>query len=98
MNLHKDGHASPTGRRCHEGADEEAGSSDTTGVPAAWYVPNVKLVLDHAARHVEHRRVQPPDLLDEVVERLYRDVRGLRIYEGTSEIQKLIIANQLLKE
>jgi alkylation response protein AidB-like acyl-CoA dehydrogenase len=33
-----------------------------------------------------------------VVERLYRDVRALRIYEGTSEIQKLVIANQLLKE
>jgi acyl-CoA dehydrogenase len=33
-----------------------------------------------------------------VVERLYREVRALRIYEGTSEIQKLVIANQLLKE
>jgi alkylation response protein AidB-like acyl-CoA dehydrogenase len=33
-----------------------------------------------------------------VVERLYRDVRALRIYEGTSEIQRLIIAGQLLKE
>jgi acyl-CoA dehydrogenase len=33
-----------------------------------------------------------------VIERLYRDVRALRIYEGTSEIQKLIIAGQLLKE
>jgi alkylation response protein AidB-like acyl-CoA dehydrogenase len=32
-----------------------------------------------------------------IVERLYRDVRALRIYEGTSEIQKLIIASQLLK-
>ena len=32
-----------------------------------------------------------------VVERLYRDVRALRIYEGTSEIQKLVIASQLLK-
>lgn len=31
------------------------------------------------------------------VERLYREVRALRIYEGTSEIQKLIIAAQLLK-
>jgi acyl-CoA dehydrogenase len=33
-----------------------------------------------------------------VVERLYRDVRALRIYEGTSEIQQLVIAGQLLKE
>ncbi|HUE83830.1 MAG TPA: acyl-CoA dehydrogenase family protein [Pyrinomonadaceae bacterium] len=32
-----------------------------------------------------------------VVERLYRDIRALRIYEGTSEIQKLVIASQLLK-
>lgn len=33
-----------------------------------------------------------------IIERLYRDVRALRIYEGTSEIQKLVIASQLLKE
>ncbi len=32
-----------------------------------------------------------------IVERLYRDIRALRIYEGTSEIQKLVIASQLLK-
>jgi alkylation response protein AidB-like acyl-CoA dehydrogenase len=32
------------------------------------------------------------------VERLYRDVRALRIYEGTSEIQKLVIAGQLLRD
>ncbi len=32
-----------------------------------------------------------------VVERLYREVRALRIYEGTSEIQRLVIAGQLLK-
>jgi acyl-CoA dehydrogenase len=30
-----------------------------------------------------------------VVERLYREVRALRIYEGTSEIQKLVIARTL---
>lgn len=33
-----------------------------------------------------------------IVERLYRDVRALRIYEGTSEIQRLVIAGQLIKE
>jgi len=32
------------------------------------------------------------------VERLYREVRALRIYEGTSEIQKLVIAKQIFKE
>ena len=32
-----------------------------------------------------------------VTEQLYREIRALRIYEGTSEIQKLIIANQVLK-
>ena len=32
------------------------------------------------------------------VERLYREVRSLRIYEGTSEIQKLVIAREILKE
>jgi alkylation response protein AidB-like acyl-CoA dehydrogenase len=30
------------------------------------------------------------------VERLYREIRALRIYEGTSEIQKLVIAGQVL--
>jgi acyl-CoA dehydrogenase len=32
------------------------------------------------------------------VERLYREIRALRIYEGTSEIQKLILADQLLRD
>jgi len=31
------------------------------------------------------------------VDRLYRAVRALRIYEGTTEIQQLVIAGQLLK-
>jgi acyl-CoA dehydrogenase len=32
----------------------------------------------------------------EVVEHLYRDIRALRIYEGATEVQKLIIARELL--
>jgi acyl-CoA dehydrogenase len=31
------------------------------------------------------------------VERLYREVRALRIYEGATEVQKIIIAKDLLK-
>ncbi len=34
----------------------------------------------------------------EIVERLYRDVRALRIYEGANEIQQLVIAKQLLEQ
>jgi alkylation response protein AidB-like acyl-CoA dehydrogenase len=35
---------------------------------------------------------------DAPVERLYRDIRALRIYEGATEVQKLIIARELLKD
>ncbi len=31
-----------------------------------------------------------------IVERLYRDIRALRIYEGASEVQKIVIARQML--
>ncbi|MCV0428562.1 MAG: acyl-CoA dehydrogenase family protein, partial [Roseibium sp.] len=30
------------------------------------------------------------------VERLYREIRALRIYEGASDVQKIIIARQTL--
>lgn len=33
-----------------------------------------------------------------VVERLYREIRSLRIYEGASEVQLLIIARELLRD
>ena len=36
-------------------------------------------------------------LAEHPVDRLYRAVRALRIYEGTTEIQQLIIAGELLK-
>ena len=32
-----------------------------------------------------------------IVERLYREIRALRIYEGATEVQKLIIARETLK-
>ena len=37
-------------------------------------------------------------VVGETVERLYREIRALRIYEGTSEIQKLVIAGQIIAE
>lgn len=35
---------------------------------------------------------------EHVVERLYRDVRVFRIFEGTTQIQQIIIAREMLKE
>jgi alkylation response protein AidB-like acyl-CoA dehydrogenase len=35
---------------------------------------------------------------DVPVERLYREIRALRIYEGATEVQQLIIARELLRE
>ena len=49
--------------------------------------------VDDAVQLVGGRGV----LASHPVERLYRAVRALRIYEGTTEIQQLIIAGELLK-
>jgi acyl-CoA dehydrogenase len=61
-----------------------------------------KLYATEAAQRVVDEAVQIHGgyglVRGSTVERLYRDVRALRIYEGTSEIQKLIIARELLKE
>lgn len=35
---------------------------------------------------------------DHVLERLVRDARVTRIYEGTSEIQRIVIARQIIKQ
>jgi acyl-CoA dehydrogenase len=49
-------------------------------------------VIDHAVQILGGAGV----VRDSVVEHLYRDIRPLRIYEGTTEIQKLIIAGQVI--
>jgi alkylation response protein AidB-like acyl-CoA dehydrogenase len=51
-------------------------------------------VVDDAVQVLGGRGV----LASHPVDRLYRSVRALRIYEGTSEIQHLVIAGQLLNE
>ncbi|MDR3493838.1 MAG: acyl-CoA dehydrogenase family protein [Ancalomicrobiaceae bacterium] len=50
-------------------------------------------VIDRAVQLFGGRGVRS----GEVVERLYREIRALRIYEGATEVQKLIIARELLK-
>src|SRR5688572_28503661 len=51
-------------------------------------------VVDAAVQLLGARRV----LAGTPTERLYREVRSLRIYEGTSEILKLVIAAQVLAQ
>ncbi len=33
-----------------------------------------------------------------IIERIFRDIRPMRIYEGASETQKLVVARQVLKQ
>ncbi len=51
-------------------------------------------VVDDAVQLIGGRGV----LASHPVDRLYRAVRALRIYEGTTEIQQLIIAGEMLRE
>ena len=59
-----------------------------------------KLYATEAAQRVVDRAVQLHGGLgvtrDHIVERLYREVRALRIYEGASEVQRVVIARQVL--
>ena len=61
-----------------------------------------KLFATEAAQRIVDRAVQIHGGLGvtrgSVVERLYRDVRPLRIYEGTSEIHRLVIARHIIGE
>jgi acyl-CoA dehydrogenase len=61
-----------------------------------------KMTATETAQRVVDRAVQlfgaRGVVCGETVERLYRDVRALRIYEGATEVQKLIIARELLAQ
>ncbi len=72
------------------GADRitrEAAMAKAYATEAAWRI------IDHAVQLFGGLGVTTGT----AVERLYRDIRPLRIYEGTTEIQKMVIANQVLK-
>ena len=51
-------------------------------------------VIDHAVQLFGGRGVTR----GEKVEELYREIRALRIYEGASEVQKLIIAREIIEK
>jgi butyryl-CoA dehydrogenase len=61
-----------------------------------------KLAASETATFVAHQAIQVFGgngyVTEYPVERHYRDARITEIYEGTSEIQRLVIANQVLKE
>lgn len=60
-----------------------------------------KMVATESAQQVIDRAVQMFGGLGvtrgQAVESLYREIRALRIYEGATEVQKMIIARELLK-
>jgi acyl-CoA dehydrogenase len=74
---------------------------DVQGVRTTREAAMAKLAATEGAQHVIDRAVQLFGGLGvqsgHVVEQLYREIRPLRIYEGASEVQKLIIAREMLK-
>ncbi len=81
--------------------DEAARLSDEGAGGAPHAVARAKLFATEAAGFICDRAVQHFGGLGVkrgvVVERLFREVRALRIYEGTSEVQKLILAKGVLE-
>jgi acyl-CoA dehydrogenase len=75
---------------------------DTTKARVTTEVSIAKLGATEAAQRVIDRAVQlfggRGVMAGHVVEHLYRAIRPLRIYEGTSEIQRTIIGRALAKE
>lgn len=78
-----------------------AWTKDTRGVRVTREAAMAKLYATESAQQVIDSAVQLLGALGvqagHPVETLYREIRALRIYEGTSEIQKLVIAGQLLE-
>lgn len=78
----------------------EAARAVDAGRPALREVARAKLFATEVAGWICDRAVQHHGGLGvrrgSVVERLYREVRALRIYEGTSEVQRLLIAREIL--
>ncbi|GAB4359179.1 MAG: acyl-CoA dehydrogenase family protein [Gammaproteobacteria bacterium] len=76
-----------------------AWTKDVLGQRVSREAAMAKYYATEAAQQVIDQAVQIHGGLGVVrgaaVERLYREIRALRIYEGTSEIQQLIIAGQL---
>ena len=74
---------------------------DVKGARATAEAAMAKLVATESAQRVIDAAVQMHGgrgvLQGEVVERLYREIRALRIYEGASEVQKLIIGREMLR-
>jgi acyl-CoA dehydrogenase len=79
---------------------DEAALAVDTGAPATAPVARAKLFATESAGWICDRAVQLHGGMGvkrgTIVERIYRDVRALRIYEGTSEIQKLVLAREVL--
>lgn len=76
--------------------EKDAGQDRITSEAAmakAFATEMAQRVVDDAVQLIGGRGV----LATHPVDRLYRSVRALRIYEGTTEIQQLIIAAELLK-
>jgi alkylation response protein AidB-like acyl-CoA dehydrogenase len=76
------------------GDTEEPGVSLAAAMAKAFATEAAQRIVDSALQILGGRGV----LAEHPVEHLYRSVRALRIYEGTTEIQHLIIARHLLKE
>ncbi|MFZ5633279.1 MAG: acyl-CoA dehydrogenase family protein [Bacillota bacterium] len=72
------------------------------GLPVVKEGPMVKLFASEALARVVDKAVQIHGgmgyMKEFPVERFYRDARITRIYEGTNEIQRMVIAGRLLKE